>query len=299
MNSFSLRSLFVHSIKKLLGISNLSLFIRHGKQRIEKLFYHRRYSADDIINSIREAGVKPGRPILIHSSYSSFYNYKGDIDELIDKLIDFVGPYGTVCMPAFPSNKLDANQVFDVMHTKSAAGILTEYFRMRPNVFRSLNQLHSVCAFGKDAQYITSGHQYSRISYDRHSPFYKIAELGGYSVSLGLPKWYIGTGCHICEALLYGKLPYFTRKFSIEKEYTYLDAEGCVIKHKMLACSDLDYIRQKNTKLIDKYFDKSKYCRVKLSNMWVSTFELKYLYERLTDLALEGKTIYRTPRFFY
>lgn len=298
MSRLFIRSLLVDYIKRLFGISNLSLFIRRRVHGLEKLIYHRKYSADDIIRAIEDSGVKPGTPILVHSSFSNFYNYTGTIDELIDKLIAFAGPNGTVCMPAFPSNKFDPSQVFDVSRTKSAAGVLTEFFRLRPNVYRSMNQLHSVCAIGKDAEYITKDHQFSRISYDEHSPFYKIAELGGYSISLGMPKWYIGTGCHICEALLYGKLPYFTEKFSIEKEYTYIDTQGITFKHKMFVKSKRNYIRYKNTKLIDSYFDKSKFGRLRLSNIWVSTFELKYLYERLMELAREGKTLYRTPIFF-
>ena len=43
-------------------------------------------------------------------------------------------------------------------------------------------------------------------------------------------------------------------------------------------------------------FDKSKYHRTKLSNIWINVFEMKYLYNRLYELAIQGKTIYKSPK---
>lgn len=298
MNYYEVKHSVGGRIKSFLGIVNFSLFARRKWQRFQKLLYHKTYTADDIIDCIKKAGVKPGKPIIVHSAMGSFYNYRGTANELIDKLLEFVGPMGTLCMPAYPVDKFNTDIVFNVRSSKSGAGYLTEIFRQYPHVQRSLNQLHSVCALGHDADYIVKEHQLSDICFDEHSPYQKIAELGGYTINLGMPKWYVGTAEHICEAKLYGVLPFFTEKFKIQKEFTYLDYNGRIIKHKMHAATNLQYVRKKNTHIIDTYFDKSKFKRIRLSNLWITIFDVRYLSERLMELAMNGITIYANPKFF-
>lgn len=298
MNYYDIKFDLASFIKRVFGISNLTLFARRRCHDIQKLIYHQSYTADDIIECIRQAGVPSGRPIIVHSAMSNFFNYKGTAEELIDKLLDFVGPEGTLCMPAYPFDKFNTNIVFDVRFSKSGAGYLTEVFRQYPNVQRSMNQLHSVCALGHDADFIVREHHLSDICFDEHSPYQKIAKLGGFTVNLGMPKWYVGTAEHICEAQLYGRLPFFTEKFRIVKEYTYLDYNGNVFKHKMHAGTDLQYIRKRSAHIIDDNFSSNKYKRIRLSNIWVTVFDVAYLSERLTELAMNGKTIYSNPKFF-
>lgn len=298
MNYYEIKGFIVERIKGFLGVGNFTVYSRRRWQKVEKMFFRKKYTADDIIDCLKKAGVPSGKPLVVHSSMSAFYNYRGTVNELIDKLIDFIGPEGTLCMPAYPYDKYNTEIVFDVRSSKSAAGYLSEVFRQYPNVCRSLNQLHSVCALGRDAEYITSEHHMSDICFDEHSPYQKIEELGGFTVNLGMPKWYVGTAEHICEAKLYGKVPYFTEKFKIEKEYTYIDYNGSVLKHKMHSSSNLLYIRKKSPNIIDGYFDKSKYKRIRLSNIWISVFDIKYLSSRLLDLAQRGITIYKAPKFF-
>lgn len=285
-------------VKKLFGISDMTLFLRRKKQDFEKLFFHKKYTAEDIVRCLEEMGVERGKPIIVHSSMHNFYNYNGSADELIDKLIEYVGDNGTLCMPAFPSDKYNINNIFDVKQTPSAAGYLSEVFRKRAGVKRSLNKLHSVCALGKDADIITGDHHNSEICFDKHSPFYLIGQMGGYIVNLGMPRWYVGTGEHVCEALLYNKLSFFKDKFSNTYEFTYRDEKGIEIKHTMKTRSKVPYIRRTDTKLFDMYFDSSKFKRKRLSNIWITVFDMKYLYERLSELALEGIVIYSSPKFY-
>lgn len=293
-----MESFVVRTIKKVFGISNLTLFIRRKKQDIEKLFYHKEYTADDIINALKNMGVKPGKPLIVHSAMHNFYNYRGTAEELIYKLIDFLGPDGTLCMPAFPIDKYNTDIIFDSKNTPSAAGYLTEVFRKMPGVKRSLNQLHSVCALGKDADRITGEHHMSKICFDEHSPFYIIGELGGYSVNLGMPKWYIGTGEHVCEAILYEELQYFKDKFTTPLTFRYKDVDGRDISHTMLTKSRHTYVRRTDMKIINNYLDKSSFGILKLSNIWVSCYNMKYLRVRLTELAKHGIVIYKAPKFY-
>jgi aminoglycoside 3-N-acetyltransferase len=297
MSYILLRIQFVKYIKKLLNIKNFTLYCRKQKQKIEKMIYRRKYTSDDIINILKLSGVTPGHPIIVHSAYSNLYNYVGTADELIDKLLEYIGPEGTLCMPAFPNDKRNPNNIFDAVNSKSAAGYLTEVFRMRPGVVRSLNQLHSVCALGKDAEKIVGDHHNSKICFDEKSPFYIIGELKGFVVNIGMPKWYVGTGEHVCEALLYDKLVFFKNKFCKKVVFTYKSKEGYVLKHEMLTGTRVPYVRSKSTKLFDDYFDKQKYNRVKISNLWITCYDMNYLISRLSELALKGITIYKSPGF--
>ena len=283
-------------IRKITGVPNLTLYFRKKRKPIEKFFHRKKYTAADIVEVLRESGVKPGHPIVVHSAMGQLYNFQGTADDLIDALLEFVGPEGTLCMPAYPFMKEDTSRIFDVRESKSAAGYLSETFRKREGVLRSMNQLHSVCALGRDAGKIVGDHHHSRICFDEHSPYYIIGQLGGYVVDLGLPKYFIGTGSHVCEAFLYDKMEYFRRKFTRSVEFTYKDYNGEIFKHTMLTTPAVPYIRSHSTKLIDRNFDKSKYRRTRLSNIWINVFDMKYLYTRLYELALEGKTIYRTPK---
>ena len=293
-----MKSYVTSFIKQLFKINNLTLFVRKKRQNIEKMFYKKRYTSADIVEALKIMGVKPGRPVIVHSAMHNLYNYQGTAEDLIDAIIDYLGPDGTLCMPSFMNNKQNEHNVFDVRTSKSSAGYLTEVFRKYPGVKRSLNQLQSVCALGKDADKIIGEHHLSKISFDEHSPFYIIGQLGGYIVNLGLPKWFIGTGAHVCEALLYNELQFFKDKFSTPIEFTSIDYEGIEHKQIMYTRSKHKYVRRKTTDLFDRYFDKSKYARKKMSNIWVTIYDMKYLYETLYSLANQGITIFKEPKFY-
>jgi aminoglycoside 3-N-acetyltransferase len=243
-------------------------------------------------------GMKPSSVVIVHCAMNNFYNYCGSADELIDELLRALGPEGTLCMPAFPHNKYDNNCVFDVRTEPTAAGLLAETFRKKPSVKRSLNQLHSVCALGPKADYIVSEHHLSQTCFDEHSPFYKIYELGGQSISLGLPDYFIGTCAHVSECLLRDELAYFRDKFTTPVTFHYIDHNGNNLNHTMFTYGKTPYIRQRSTHLLDKGFHQPEYIRERFSNIWINIFDVRYLVDTLTRLAREGKTIYSFPKFY-
>lgn len=286
------------TIKKTFGIADLNLYVRMKKQRIEKLFFHKKYSAKDLVGELVRLGMKPGSVVLVHCAMNNFYNYQGSVDELIDELLQALGPQGTLCMPAYPYDKNNVDKVFDVRNDKTAAGLLAETFRKRKGVKRSMNKLHSVCAYGLRADEIVGEHHLSETCFDEKSPFYKIAQLGGISIALGLPKYYIGTLEHVEESLLRSRLLFFKNKFTTPMTFTYIDNNGSFFHHTMYTKANKPYIRSHTTKLVDKYFDQSKYTRERFSNLWINIFDAKYLVDRLSELALEGKTLYKYPKFY-
>jgi len=296
--NYKLHKTIITTIKKTFGIHSLKLFVRKKQLQVERLFYHKKYTAHELVDELVRMGMKPGSVVIVHCAMNNFYNYRGTVDELIDELLRALGPEGTLCMPAFPYDKYDTDRVFDVRTEKTAAGLLAETFRKRPGVKRSLNQLHSVCAFGPKADCIVGEHHLSRTCFDRHSPFYKIYELGGQSISLGLPDYFLGTCAHISECLLHDELAYFRDKFTTPVTFHYIGQDGKSFNHTMLTKSKTPYIRQRSKKIIDDNFDHSKYAIERFSNLWINIYDVREMVDTLTRLAREGKTIYSYPKFY-
>lgn len=289
--------LFVEPIKKIFGLEHLNEKFRKKMTKLERLFYRRKYTAKELVDELKRLGLKRGDVVIVHSAMSSFYNYQGTPDEFIDELLNAIGPEGTLCMPAYPDDKFNAEKVFDVRTEKSAAGLLSETFRKRPAVKRSLNKLHSVCAYGPKADYIVGEHHLSTTSFDEHSPFYKIYELGGITISLGLQKSFLGTCEHIPESLLREKFVFFRNKFAKQETFKYIDQDGNTLTHTTYTRAKGHYVRCRTTKLMDKYFDPKKYKRERFSNLRIAMWDIRYVVDTLISLANQGITIYSHPKF--
>ena len=295
---FNVRSKIVRIFKQLFHIENFTLFVRKKHQYLERFFFRRTYTAEDIVAILADMGVRPGMAIVVHCAMNNFYNYRGTATELIETLLHFLGPDGTLCMPAYPYDKDDADKVFDIRTDKTAAGYLAETFRNYPGVKRSLNKFLSVCAIGKYADFLLGEHHLSQTCFDEKSPYYKLGILGGKSISLGLPPYFIGTISHVCESLLREQMPYFRDKFCKQVTFHYIDYQGTPFTHIMYTEPKVPYVQYKNTHLVDTYFDSTKYQRRRLSNIWINVYDVCYTIERLKELALEGKTRFSYPPFY-
>ena len=137
---------------------------------------------EDIVLGLRGLGVKPGDLLQVHSSMKSFGCVEGGPEAVIEALLEVVGPEGTVMMPTFNHG---AAEVFDIKTTPSRNGLLTETFRMRPGVRRSLHPTHPYAAAGKYADWLTQGHLEAG-TFGVDCPLGKLAQQGGYCLMLGV-----------------------------------------------------------------------------------------------------------------
>ena len=173
---------------------------------------------------ILAAGVRPGAPLLVHSSLSSLGRVAGGADTVIDALLAAVGPGGTLCMPTLSYLfTTEDSPTFDVASTPTNLGIIPETFRKRHGVLRSLHPTHSVAAFGAQAADIVGEHGKDRSPVGANSPFRRVRDLGGQVAFLGC-----GTRCntsiHGVEELLDTPPPYLFQDATIT--YTVTDAAG-------------------------------------------------------------------------
>lgn len=134
----------------------------------------------DIAEALRRAGVPPGGIICVHSSLSRLGYVEGGAETVIDGVCDAVGSAGTVLMPSFPMDGpmieyLEQGPVFDVRTTPSVSGKVTEAFRRRGEVIRSLHPTNPVCAWGARAEELTRDHERSITPFGGDTPYGRIA----------------------------------------------------------------------------------------------------------------------------
>lgn len=284
-------------IRRILGLKkNESINSLNIQKRFEtvflKPFCRKKYTTDDIISALERIGVTKGSNIFIHSSWDMFYNYNGTPEELIQAIVELVGPMGTVAMPAIP---LIRKKIFDVRKTITQAGVIPEVFRNMPGVIRSANVKHSVSAIGPLAQELTKDHHLSKIRFDEMSPFYKMCMNNFKIISMGLPAYFIGTIVHCVEATLFREVDAFGKVFDcenlIEQKYVGYDGE----EHNYFEYTQTKVLKSdhyRNQVFLWLYFDKKKRDKIRVSNLSINLVEAKYTYERLCQLAKNGKYLY-------
>lgn len=137
---------------------------------------------NDVRLSLELMDIKKGDTLLMHSALTSIGPVDGGADTIIDAFIDAVGEDGTIIM----STLTGWGSPFDAATSPSAVGYISEVFRRRPGVLRSLHPVHSVAAYGKNAEYIVSGHESCETGCGEGTPYLKLIELGGKAILLGV-----------------------------------------------------------------------------------------------------------------
>ena len=280
--------------KHITGVKDISAMKKDIHKKLGMFFYHQKYNADQLISAMQEMGMKQGSTICIHAAMKEFYNYQGTADELIQKIMAVITSEGTLMMPAYPdSSKIqDADFVFDIEEEPTQAGYLAETFRKMPGVRRSVNVQHSVCAWGKNAIWLTQDHHKCVNCWDGNSPWYRMTTLHALVFTLGLSANYIGTFDHCVEAILYKEHPYWAQFFNLKKTYHYKDACG-IIKAYTSLTGDIER-RTREIRLI-KYFTPDMYKKRKISNLLIKVFLSKPCLEKMIELGRKGITMYYIP----
>lgn len=141
----------------------------------------------DILDGVREVGVGAGASLLVHSSLSSMGHVDGAENAVIDALLRAVGPDGLLAMPTHTWGTVNARQpVFHEELSPSIVGRITEGFRRRPGVLRSLHPTHSVAACGPDAATFTSGHERYATPCSPASPYGQLVDRRGHVLLIGV-----------------------------------------------------------------------------------------------------------------
>ena len=145
------------------------------------------HTTEQLKNDLLLLGVVPGNTVLLHSSYKSLGGIEGGAEAFFKAFIELLGDEGTLVLPALSFDSVTReNPIFDIATSKSCVGYLSEYFRTQvAGVKRSLHATHSCCAIGKNADFLTSGHENDLTPVGENSPFFKLPQVGGKILMLG------------------------------------------------------------------------------------------------------------------
>ena len=179
-------------------------------------------------HDFRNAGIKSGDSVLVHSALSRIGHLKAGPKTFVDALMQVVGETGTILMPTSPNavyqyDYIRAHKTFDVLNTPSATGKITEYFRTLPGVIRSWHPTEPVSAWGSKAHYFVDEHFGQLTPYNDKSPFYKISEQKGKILYVGVTLDMAGTNLHTLEDAVDFKFPVYAPKIF---DVTIIDPSG-------------------------------------------------------------------------
>ena len=117
------------------------------------------YTKTMLTEQLGQMGLKHGDTILIHSSMKAI----GEVEDGAEGVLDVWQNYfadGLLLLPTHTwANVNEDNPVYDPADTKSCVGILTNLFRKRPGVVRSLHPTHSMAAYGQGATEYVAGEE--------------------------------------------------------------------------------------------------------------------------------------------
>ncbi len=274
------------------------------ERKFKKLKSGQPITKERILNNLRKLGLKEGDVIFVHSSLTSIGYVGRGAETVIDALIETVGPGGTLAMPSFSYagsmlETLERGLVFDPKRSPSVVGAITEAFRKRQGVYRSIHPTHSVCAWGAKAEWITAGHEKASTNFGPGTPLHKIMEEGGLIVGLGVDFGPV-TFVHIIE----DTIDNFPIEVYCEREYdvSVINGSGREIVMKVkahdpkISKTRIDHwegkwIRNFFTEyLVTKGFLRTGY--VGKAKCWV--IKAKDLFEAQKELLRRGITVYTT-----
>ncbi len=120
----------------------------------------KRYVYADLLKALRDAGLRRGDTVFVHSDLKSFgklvfpISRAEYIESFIGAFVETIGPEGNLILPTF-SYSFTKKEVFDPLLTPSTVGVMSEHFRTLPGVLRSLEPIFSVAAIGPDSKFYT------------------------------------------------------------------------------------------------------------------------------------------------
>ncbi len=171
-------------------------------------------------------GIQSGDDIIVHSSYKQLGGVDGGIETVIQALLSLLGDRGTLLFPTLSYNSVNPeppinNPVFDVIHTPSCVGAMSNVFMKFPGVQRSLHPTHSVAVLGMRQEEYIKNHELDDEPVGPNSPFFKLCQFGGKVLFLGCSTVF-NTSMHGVEE--YAGAPYVLSKDT--KRYVLIDQSG-------------------------------------------------------------------------
>jgi len=166
----------------------------------------------DVTRACRDLGVKPGDIAMVHSGVVAASAYTGTIPQLVDAFIEAVGPNGGIAMQTMPyfgmrsADYLDSSKPFDVRRSVSMMGMISEVFRRRPDVGRSLHPTHPTAYWGSRGHWLVEKQLAELAPFGPDSPFGRLLKAKGKVIMFSAGVETMTFVCHL-EHLFQDTLP--------------------------------------------------------------------------------------------
>lgn len=141
--------------------------------------------------ALLNTGISQGDTVMVHSDIASFgttenFSKKEALNIFYEAFMEILGEEGTLCTPAYYYEYARYGMHFDIALSpvSKELGVFAKFINSLPNRRRSPNPLTSICAIGKNADYICEF--VNRHAYGENSAFDRLYKLNAKIVSLGV-----------------------------------------------------------------------------------------------------------------
>ena len=144
------------------------------------------YTKQDLLTHLTALDIDPKGTLMVHLSYKAAGEVDGRGETVLDALTGYMQS-GLLVLPSHTWNNVGvSNPVMDVLYTPSCVGIVTELFRKRPNVHRSLHPTHSLAAIGAGAEEFVSGEEHINTPCGKGGAYYRLWERNAQILLIGV-----------------------------------------------------------------------------------------------------------------
>ncbi len=191
----------------------LEIKSKYNKMKKSVVNFLLSYDGEKLKAKLRKMGIKETDTLMVHANFEPDSGFKGNPNDIVNALVELVGTKGNLLMVSIPYRGtaydylMKKKKPFRVNKTISMMGLITEMFRRKNGVLRSLHPTHPVLAYGKDDAWLIEGHEKCLFPCGIGSPFDKFRQLKGkilfFDVGFGAITFF-----HYVEDLVKEKLPF-------------------------------------------------------------------------------------------
>lgn len=272
--------------------------VAHVRNRLAPLYRARygTFGAEDLRDELTSRLPADTEIVMVHCSLNDLQpTYTGDVKDLMDALIDLCRPDRTLAMPAFvfegfegePVGAASQRPVFDVQRQPSEMGVLSEVFRRRKGVRRSLHPVASVCALGPLADELTADHHLASTTFGEGTPFARMAEWRTAIVGVGIEYFRCLAQVHAAEDLLGDRYPLVLRPRKVPVQLR--DANGTMHNYELRA-ETLEMRRR--LERLEQLLARNELLRWRFHGVPLFMTSAARVTEVLIEAALRGETLY-------
>lgn len=277
--------------------NNIDFFAKYNAKKLKNDHIKTKLTDfDKITKYLNEEGLGTGQIMIVHSSYESLENTKLNPNQVIQKLLDFVGEEGTLAMNSarkfkeekdvtytLKENYSGITCTYDLKKTKVWTGVLPFYMVRNPKAEISEFPINPMVAIGKKAKEMMKHNLNCNMAAGIGSSWNYCVENNAVIVGIGIDLTHSLTIIHVAEDANVHNWPiknwYRNRNFLIingaeKKEITvkernpkwgtmhFAERSLCkdLIKNGILVCTTIDGVQVEYVyakKLIDFLYSKN------------------------------------------